>query len=132
MVLTGVGVIISGKLMAYRWPLAMGSDDFFKINILILKLKAGGDQVFWGFTIFVPTLGLVILFGGVSAYNFFKLNSGIDIGHWSSMCAIASFFSVVLSSILALIAPIMTSVPIIKNSERKKQLDKLLGDEPHG
>jgi hypothetical protein len=127
-VLTAVGVIISGKLMANRIPINLSDDDHFMINLYILKLRSTDDQVIWGFTMFIFGIGAVIIFGGHDAYEYFKLNSGVDLGQWKSLCAIASFLSIFVSSLIWAIAPFLKGTPILNIKERDTQLAKILCD----
>ncbi|MGV2169212.1 hypothetical protein ACQZ40_22885 [Agrobacterium sp. 16-172Ci] len=124
-VLTAIAVIISGKLVAATTIRSDKEDDFFTINLVFFRIRATGDEVMWGFTVFIFTMGLTVTLGGQPAYHFFRLNTGLDIGHWSSLCAIAAFFSVVASVLLWIVVPFLRSTPVISVEDREAQINKL-------
>lgn len=124
-VLTAIAVIISGKLVAATTVRSSKEDDYFTINLLFFRIRATGDEVMWGFAVFILAMGLTVVLGGEAAYQFFRLNTGLDIGHWSSLCAIAAFFSVIASVLLWLSIPLMRSSPVISAKDRKAQIEAL-------
>lgn len=124
-VLTAIAVIISGKLVATTTTRSNKVDDYFTINLIFFRIRATGDEVTWGFVVFIFAMGLTVVFGGQAAYNFFKLNTGLDIGHWGSLCAIAAFFSVVASVLLWLAVPLLRSSPLISSTDRNSQIEML-------
>jgi len=123
--LAAIGLIVSGELMARRIPLGIQGDARFRIDMYLFRIEALKDAVYWGFMLFVPTLGLVIWLGGHSAYDFLKSHAGLDIGQWHSLCAISSCFSIVIATACWFAIPIMTSSPIISETHRSEQIRKL-------
>jgi hypothetical protein len=93
-VLLGISVIISGKLVAQHIVLNFSDEDVFSINLIFFKVRARGDEVSLGFILFLLCFGIVLVFGGQGAYLYFKTQAGIDIGHWNSMCAISSLLCI--------------------------------------
>lgn len=124
-ILTAIGVIISGKLMAKRLPFHLSGGDKFSINLGVLRLQSGGDEVAWGFIMFMLALATTICFGGKDAYQYFAHQSGIDLGQWRSLCAIASFISMLVSLVVWTTAPLFRSSGVISNDERRDQISKL-------
>lgn len=125
--LMAVGVIISGKLLALRIPLRLKSDDLFSINLLLFKLRASGDEVSLGLATFILTLGPVVVLGGSAAYGFFREHTGLEIGQWNSLCAISSFFSIVVATAVWILASLIRGQPLISAEERAEQIKKLGG-----
>lgn len=124
-ILMPIAVIISGKLIAETTTHSSKQDDFFSINLLFFRIRAKGDEVMWGFAVFILVMGLTVVLGGPAAYDFFKFKTGLDIGHWNSLCVIAAFFSVVISLILWFAVPFLRSSPVISAQDRNAQIEKL-------
>jgi hypothetical protein len=124
-ILMPIAVIISGKLVAETTVRSSKEDDFLSINLLFFRIRATGDEVMWGFAVFILVMGSTVGFGGPAAYDFFKLNTGLDIGHWNSLCVIAAFFSVIVSLALWLVVPYLRSSPVISAQDRNAQIEKL-------
>lgn len=124
-ILMPIAVIISGKLVAETTIRSSKEEDFFTINLMFFRIRAKGDEVMWGFAVFILVMGLTVGFGGPAAYDFFKLNTGLDIGHWNSLCVIAAFFSVIISLALWLAVPFLRSSPVISAQDRNAQIKKL-------
>lgn len=124
-VLTAIAIIISGKLLAKRMPLGFLDEDIFDINIGLLKLKSRGDEVSLGFIAFIFHLCCFIMFGGKSTYIFFKLQSGIDVGQWNSLCIMSSFASILLAFIFYAVSGWIKGVPIIEPANRSQMLDRM-------
>lgn len=124
-VLTAIGVIISGKLIANRIPINLSGDDVFSINLIILKLKSTGDEVAWGFIVFILALGVIIFFGGKPASQFFIDQSGLPLTHWSAMCAIAAFISIFVAAAIWIFAPLFRGSPVVSDEEREDMIKKL-------
>ncbi|HEX8901200.1 hypothetical protein [Vitreimonas sp.] len=125
-VLASVSIIISGKLVAARIKLGLKrNNDLFSIPTPFFQLHAKNEEVTLGLLFFVFSLGLVVSFGGRSAYEFFRQNAGLDIGQWNSLCAIASFLSVVTASACWVLGAFVRSAPIIRNQERDEQIANL-------
>lgn len=132
-ILTAIGVIISGKLLAQRIPLNIKCGDKFNINLIVIKLSAKDDEVSLGFIAFIFILSMTILFGGEQASNAFQHKAGIDIGHWPSLCAISAFISIILSMILWIFGAFFPFTVFISDEDRKNQIDRLtkLMNTPH-
>jgi hypothetical protein len=74
---------------------------------------------------FILALIIVISFGGEDAYTIFRARAGIDIGHWNSMCVIASFMSLLIAVLVYLFFKNTRPPPIISEQDRADQLKKL-------
>ncbi|NKL10370.1 hypothetical protein [Rhizobium leguminosarum] len=129
-ILLPISVIVSGKFISSRMNSNFFSEgDQFSINLVILRIKSTGDQVAWGFGMFIMTLLPVLILGGKDAYILFQSRSGIDIGQWPSLCTISGFLTVLISFIIWIIAPLFKSAPILDKKERDEQINKLLHRE---
>jgi hypothetical protein len=124
-VLAAIAIIISGKLIAKRVPLGFVEGDRFRINLVIFDMKARGDEVSLGFIVFIMSLSLCIVFGGKGAYLFFKAQSGIDIGQWSSLCAISSFLSIFCAVLIWTAALFVKGAPVVDQGARQEMLDRV-------
>lgn len=124
-VLTAAAIIISGKLMSRRILLGFADDDLFKINLIIFKLKAQGDEVSLGLIVFILNLFGFIMVGAPNVHAFIKTNAGVDIGQWNSLCAAASFTSIAISFLLFLIFGMAKGVPILADSSRSDMLKRV-------
>lgn len=123
--LIAASVIISGKLLAQRIPLNAGEGDLFSINLIVFRLRAKGSEVSLGFLIFILLLGSVAVVGGGDAYRYFEVRTGLSIGQWNSLCAIAAFFSVILSLVVWSVGFAFRSPPLISPAERSDQIEAL-------
>jgi hypothetical protein len=121
-ILTATGVIVSGKLLARRIPLGVGSTDLFSINLVAFRIKATGDEVVLGLLLFGLALGSVVWFGGLKTYQFFRLQTGLDVGQWNSLCVVASFYATIVSTIIWVAAPLFGAKPLINSKERDAQI----------
>jgi hypothetical protein len=133
-VILGISVIVAGKLMCRMAARSISSDDRFVINFFVFRISAKGDEVLFGFLIFLLVLLAVIFFGGRSAYEMFRDHSGIDIGQWNSICVLASLLSVMIASLIFLLNSIdgpPGGAPIITEEERKEQIAKLNKKSPN-
>lgn len=127
-VLLGISVIVTGKITCRILRNTVLSEDKFTINFVIFKISAIGDEVLFGFLIFLLVLLSVILFGGAQVYDMFKNHSGIDIGQWNSICVLSSLLSVLVATLIFLgrmLGGSPAGSPIITKNERKKQIEKL-------
>ena len=124
-VLLGIGVIVSGKLTAQHIVLGLGEDDLFSINLVAFRIRAKGDEVSLGFVLYFFCLVAVIVLGGPEAYTILKERAGLDIGHWNSICVIASFLSIISAALLRIMRPVLTRAPIVTDSERTAIIKKL-------
>lgn len=124
-VLLGISVIVTGKIAARHFSMGIDLSDEFKINIYIINIKARGDEVSLGFLIFSVFLFLTILIGGADAYAFFRSRSGIDIGHWNSLCMVASFLSLIFSACLIIYFRVSSHGPIISPADRKELMEQI-------
>ncbi len=127
MVLVALAIIISGKLVVKRFPFGLKDDALFSIPLHYFKIKATGDEVSVGFLLFILSLGLAVIFGGVPAYQFFRQQAGIDIGQWNSLCVIACFFSLLFATFVFLLVPVFKSEPLVSDKDRKEVNDRLRG-----
>ena len=121
-VLAAIAIIVSGKLVAKRFPLGFDDDADFRIPLIIFHLRARGDEVSLGLILFILTLAFSIVAGGPAAYEFFKRQSGIDVGQWNSLCVIASFTSVMIALLIYMVAPLFRGQPIVDEAEREETL----------
>lgn len=124
-VLLPVSVIIAGKLLGKYMVLGFSTEDRFVVNVYFFVIRAKGDEVTLGLTIFIIALSFVIFFGGPEAYEIFKLRAGLDIGQWNSMCVIASAFSLAGSVLVSICLARFGPSPVVSTGEREKQLKKL-------
>jgi hypothetical protein len=124
---------MTGKLTAKHWTIGATSDDIFSINLYVFKIRASGDEVSFGFVIFVLSLAGVIWFGGEDLYLLFKARSGLNIGHWNSMCVVASFISVLVAVLIYLYFLWSTRgppiIPPTHRAEQIEQLERKLGEQ---
>jgi hypothetical protein len=127
-VLLTISIIISGKFAAKAFPMGFMGDDKFVIDVYMLKLKATGDEVTLGFSFFIVCLVACIFFGGVSAYEFFKLHSGIDIGQWNSLCVISSGACLLLSILMFFLSKLLRSPRLVSEKEREELIKRLKND----
>jgi hypothetical protein len=123
--LTAISIIISGKLIARRIPLGFLEEDVFNINLIFFKLKSKGDEVSLGLIVFISNLGGWVIFGGPSAYEFFKIHAGIDVGQWNSLCIISSFASICIAFVFFAISGWATGVPVIAARGRATMLERI-------
>lgn len=99
--LTPLSVIIAGKLLARRLRLPPLSKQLFRISLgQVLKVQATNAEVILGFTGFILTLTILGLTSGARAYHYFKLQFGVDPGHFTSLCVLSSFLLVGWSTLL--------------------------------
>ncbi|MBP2161782.1 MULTISPECIES: hypothetical protein [Asticcacaulis] len=128
-VLLTISVIISGKFAAKAFPVGFIGDDKIAINIVILKMKATGDEVALGFSIFILCLAASVIFGGGAAYEYFKIHSGIDVGQWNSLCVISSAACLTISIFAYLISKLLVPPRVISGTERQEMIEKLKNDK---
>ena len=121
-VLAAISIIISGKLITARLPIGIQDNAVFKIPLVIFDITAKGEEVSTGFTSFILSLFVCIIFGGSSAYNLFKIQAGVDIGQWNSLCVIASFLSLFVSTIICIVVPFFKNSPVISEKDRAETL----------
>jgi hypothetical protein len=131
-VLATASIIISGSLLAARFPLAFVKQGKLLIPLGVLSLRADKDQVYLGLMSFIFSLSFTVIFGGATAYKYFVNQAGIDVGQWNTLCIIASAFCLVFSLMIYIAIPLFDrSSPILSSSQRTKMLERLeeLGDE---
>lgn len=124
-VLAAISIIVSGKLIAKRFPLGFDDEADFRIPLVIFRLRARGDEVSLGLIVFILTLALAVTVGGKEAYEFFRRQSGIDVGQWNSLCVIASFLSVFIALLIYMMAPLLRGQPVIKGADRAEAMQRL-------
>ena len=124
-VLTAIGVALAGKLMARRVPFGLDNWDEFHVPLIILRVRARGDELAWGFILFIFSATVVISLGGKPAYIFFKDHTGVDVGQWNSLCAITSSLCLLVSFLMWIIVPLFRGSPILTPSEREELLDDI-------
>lgn len=124
-VLAAISIIISGKLLGSRFALGFVNEDRFRIPLGIFDIRARGDQVSLGALTFIFSLTIWVCFGGAEAYSFFKRQSGLDIGQWNSLCAIAAVFTMFIALVIYIAAPFVARQPVITQSARDEVIDKL-------
>lgn len=123
--LAAISIIISGKLISKRLPIGIRDDSIFVINLKVFQIGAKGEEVSTGFIAFILSLSFCIIFGGADAYESFRAKSGVDIGHWNSLCVIASFLSLLLATTICILAPFLKGAPVINAEDRRETLDRL-------
>lgn len=128
--LTAIAVLFSGKLIARRIRINLPETDVFSLNLGILRIRAQGDEVACGFLMFILAVAATAAVGGEPAYLFFKSRSGIDLGQWSSLCAIAGLVSVIVSIAVWAIAPLFRVRPLLSGEERSAQIAKITEQTP--
>jgi hypothetical protein len=127
-VLAAISIIISGKLLGSRFALGFVAEDRFRIPLLIFDIRARGDQVSLGSLTFIFSLTVWVCFGGAGAYQFFKRQTGLDIGQWNSLCAIAAVFAMFVSLAIYIVAPLLGRQPVIGQGARDDVISKLKAD----
>jgi hypothetical protein len=98
-VMLPMGVIISGIFLGSLMTAQASEGTIFKIPLFILNIEARRNQVVAGFYAFILTFTLVIIFGGAELYIYIKERSGIDPGHFNSLCVASSVLAVIWTSI---------------------------------
>lgn len=117
-ILAAIAIIISGKLISKRVPIGIFDEAKFEIPLLIFHIEARGEEVTTGFVSFILSLFLCIFLGGNQAYLLFKEQAGVDIGQWNSLCVIASFLSLLVATIICIVAPFVKGSPVIQQKDR--------------
>lgn len=130
--LAAISIIISGKLISVRLTIGIQDDANFSIPLVIFSIKAKGEEVTTGFVAFILSLAVCILFGGKEAYEMFRDHAGVDIGQWNSLCVIASFLSLLMSTLICGLVSIFRSPPLISERDRTETLRMLEGQKHNG
>jgi hypothetical protein len=123
--LAAISIIISGKLISKRLPIGISDNAIFGINLKIFQIDARGEEVTTGFIAFLLSFAFCVAVGGADAYQFFRERSGVDIGQWNSLCAIASLLSLLLATSICILAPFLKGAPVISAGDRRETLDRL-------
>lgn len=131
LVLAGISIIISGKLISLRLPIGIRDDSNFHIPLVIFTIRAKGEEVISGFLSFILSLILCIFLGGKGAYDLFKDQAGVDIGQWNSLCVMASFLSLFVATLICILVPFMRGAPLISEQDRSETLRILEGQAPN-
>jgi hypothetical protein len=125
-VLATASIIISGLLLARRFPLTFVQEGKLIIPLWVFELKAQRDQVILGVMAFILALTCVVCLGGPSAYQFFRIQAGIDIGQWNSLCVIASSLTMICSLITFIVTPLLSGAsPVITDMERASIISRI-------
>lgn len=131
LVLAGISIIISGKLISLRLPIGIRDDSNFHIPLVIFTIRAKGEEVTSGFLSFILSLVSCIFLGGKGAYSLFKDQAGVDIGQWNSLCVMASFLSLFVATLICIFVPFMRGAPLISKKDRSETLRILEGEPPN-
>ena len=131
LVLAGISIIISGKLISLRLPIGIRDDSNFHIPLVIFTIRAKGEEVTSGFLSFILSLISCIFLGGRGAYNLFKDQAGVDIGQWNSLCVMASFLSLLVATLICIVVPFLRGAPLISERDRSETLGILEGQPPN-
>jgi hypothetical protein len=95
-ILMPIAVIVSGKLLAQRFNLRTRTKQLFRIPVIgVFDVQANDDEVILGFSGFITTLFLVSILAGKAVYHLFRVQFGIDPGHFNCLCIFSSFATVV-------------------------------------
>jgi hypothetical protein len=94
-----IGVIISGIFLGALVPVPTAVGTRFVIPLLILKIEATGGEVVIGFYAYLLTFSLVLVFGGTDLYQYIKVQSSLDPGHFNSLCAASAVLSALWTSV---------------------------------
>lgn len=123
--LTAVSVIVSGKFAAKVFPLGFLDTDEFNVNLIVIRLKAKGDEVSLGFCLFILSMVITVWCGGPAAYEVFRRQSGIDVGQWNSLCILASVLCLFESILIYSLSRLLKPRPLVSNKERDEVIEKL-------
>jgi hypothetical protein len=132
LVAPALAVIVSGILVARRinmsstrFHLNSPSTAVFGVPIPgIFSFRAVGDEVTWGFALYLINLGGIGVTAGKGAYPFFISHFGVDIGQWNSLCILSSLSSVVIATAIFIFGAL--SLPVRSQaSDRDNQIEKL-------
>lgn len=125
-VLMPIAVIIAGKFLSQIIKLEARSKQLFKIQIKsMLLVQATDDEVIFGFTGFFITLLPIGILTGPTAYNFFRIQFGVDPGQFNSLCILSAFTTIVWSFFIFLFNKILRPPKDAVFKERDKLIEDL-------
>lgn len=125
-ILMPIAVIVSGKLLAYRFKLGGASKQLFRIPIVgLFHIQADNDEVVLGFSGFLLTLFFSGGLAGHAIHRFFQYQFGIDPGQFNTLCVFSSFATVVWAFFLYLLTSSRTGPLGDVVEEHTRLLDKV-------
>jgi hypothetical protein len=131
-----IAIIVSGKFIAHipAFKLTGQEGQMFGVRLPgVIDFVAKGDEVVYGFGLFIAEFFIVAIVAGHAVYNLVESDFGINLGQFNAICAFSAFSSVILSGLLlfglAMSGRIRNrSDPIIQ--EHAAELDSLSRGEP--
>jgi hypothetical protein len=126
-----LSVIVSGKLLAHipAFRLAGQEKQDFGLRLPgVIRFFASGDEVVFGFGLFLSELFILSLVAGHGIYKLFRSDFGVNLGQFNSLCAFSALSSVVFSLLILIVALIVTRVRRASDKSLKEYdetIDKL-------
>jgi hypothetical protein len=125
-ILMPIAVIVSGKLLSCFITLPVKKEQYFGLNIKIVKISAHNDEVYLGFGLFLLTFSFAFMLAGQDIYSLVKTNLGSDLGQPNSICFFSSLISLLISIVIFILLNIFNDFPFIGNNRLKREHDALI------
>jgi hypothetical protein len=122
-------VILSGKLLAPRLKLPAWSEQTFDIKIppigpTMYRVNANNGEVVVGLSSFLLCLLILAMTAGPAAYEKFRINFGIDPGHFNSLCVFSSLIQISCCFIIF----IAGSLPFFVTDKAVTERDRIISN----
>lgn len=100
-----IAIIVSGKFIAHipTFKLTGQEDQMFGVKLPgVISFVAKGDEVVFGFALFISEFFIIALVAGHAIYKLVESDFGINLGQFNAICAFSAFSSVLLSGVVLL------------------------------
>ena len=126
-----IAIVVSGKLIAHNPAFKLSGQDEQKFGLRlpgIIHFVATGDEVVFGFALFITEFFFFALVAGRAIYGIVKSDFGVDLGQFNSLCAFSAFSSVIVSGLVLLFIALNGTMrgkndPVLQ--EHASELDRL-------
>jgi hypothetical protein len=128
--LTPIAIIVSGKLIAHIPVFRLQGQDEQRFGLRlpgVIHFVAKGDEVVFGFAIFIMEFFILSLIAGQVIYGIVKSRFGVDLGQFNSICTFSAFSSVILSAFLLLLIFICSTIRRRSDPVQQEYESKLSG-----